>query len=233
MKWWTVWIQKPSVYSTLEVFLAHYHCKTLHINTWPLMCFIRDHDSCNYCCYFISITDTIMKHNYLAVTVALLISASLHTVMLMPLINCHKTDIFSLLIVPVSFVKLPDFEARTLRPYLINPTWAMLVFLCDYKRDGRCSREITKCFCPPCTFFHFFGSCSGLTAQTFPAGKIVDIHNVKPRQPGERSVSCKFESHQHNNTKSRETDDPSVRRPPTFNFPLDHKCEQNIFQLVK
>ncbi len=92
--------------------------------------------------------------------------------------------------------------------------------------------EITKCFCPPCTFFHFFGSCSGLTAQTFPAGKIVDIHNVKPRQPGERSVSCKFESHQHNKTKSRETDDPSVKRPPTFNFPLDHKCEQNIFQLA-
>ncbi len=25
-----------------------------------------DHDSCNYCCYFISITDMIMKHNYLA-----------------------------------------------------------------------------------------------------------------------------------------------------------------------
>ncbi len=125
-------------------FLAHYHCKTLHINTWPLMCFIRDHDSCNYCCYFISVTDTIMKHNYLAVRVALLISASLHTVMLMPLINCHKTDDFSLLIVPVSFVKLPDFEARTLRPYLINPTWAMLVFLCDYKRDGRCSREIQR-----------------------------------------------------------------------------------------
>lgn len=118
-------------------------------------------------------------------------------VMLMPLISCHKTDDFSLLIVPVSFVKLPDSEARTSKAYLINPTRAMLVFSCVITKEmaGAAGRSLSAFVhhALSSTFFHFFAA--RITAQTFPAGK-------NSRHTQKRSVSWKFESHQHNNIKS-------------------------------
>lgn len=127
------------------------------------MCFLLDYDSCNYCCYFISVIETIMKHNYLAAirwdrdSCAAHFSFHLH-IMLMPLINCHKTDDFFLLIVPVSFVKLPDAEARTLRPYLINPHKLYLFFCVITKEMAGAAGRSLSAFVHHALSFTFFGS---------------------------------------------------------------------------